>query len=166
MEIQPSDNQPIIPDEVSETKDATAALSDEIPDWLKEIAEEMPEAGSLVSTGEEPVVESTESTVPVLAPEKLMASEEEPAQLTDDLPIAEGAPISEEAPTTQLPEIEESLVEPEMTEVPSELSMAQAEPISEEEPVTELPVMEESLPEPEITAVPSELSMLESAVHL
>ncbi len=184
VEIQPSEGQPIIPPEVSETKDATAAFSDEIPDWLKEIAEEIPEAGALVSAGEEPVVESTDITEPELAPEKLAVPEEErvipgeelteglvettealteaaPPQLTEEMPVNEGEPISEEAPATQLPVMEESLPEAEMTAIPSALPTAEAETISEEVPTLPQLTQEETATEAEMTAVSSELPMVE-----
>ncbi len=183
-EIQPSVAQPIISPEFSETKEAAAAFEDEIPDWLKEIAEEVPAAGAFMPLAGEPGGNEAEITEAELTPEQPAVPEEVPVSqeaavpaalfestellpeteltaMSDELASAEVEPIAEEVTTNELPIIEQALPEAQMTAVTEELPTAGIEPSSEEGPAVEPPVMEEALPEAEMTAVTEELPTAE-----
>jgi tetratricopeptide (TPR) repeat protein len=184
LEAQPSPTKTVIPPEISEPKAPSAVIVDEIPDWLKEIAAEMPATDAFVPVGKESITEAplvTEpelSTTPPPAPEEAPTEEmptategitAQPAPETAEalpevevspaaevLPSAVVAPITEEVPTIQPPEMADALP---IAEVPLSMEVQPSmkeESISAEIPTAEQPVVVEALPESE-TPAPAEI---------
>jgi cytochrome c-type biogenesis protein CcmH/NrfG len=179
----------ILPPAVSETKKASAVFADDIPDWLKEIANELPAAEAFISSGEGSTTEAPQIPEPDLLTEQPLVSEGAPIEepptaveesliqnlsetaealpeseippITDELPTVEVAPIAEEVPTTELAEASEGLLEVEMPEITEAIPAAEVEEISEEMPTTELPIPSDTIPEAEIPAVAEELPTTE-----
>ncbi|MFZ0533875.1 MAG: tetratricopeptide repeat protein [Anaerolineales bacterium] len=141
VETPPSQDESLLMPEISESEESAAALTEDIPDWLKDLAGEQPAKEALVSTAEEIVAETP------------LPSEQEPA--LEQPVISQGTPVTElpvsveEIPATQPPVIEE-LPEAEMPAISEELPAAEVPPISEKDLTTELPVTAEELPSSEI----------------
>jgi tetratricopeptide (TPR) repeat protein len=166
VEAQPTQSDTILPPEISESKPSSTAVNEEIPDWLKEIAGDMPNTDAFISSDKESTVEAQPINEPELTVEQPLpageASKEEPPIATEEttaqttpaiaevLPAAEGAQISEEGPATLRPEIAEAIPVPEMPGTIENQPSAEAEAISEGTPILQMPEIAEAQPVTEI----------------
>lgn len=156
IEPIPTAVEPAPASEVSESAELSSEPTEELPDWLMELAGQGPEATVSVISGEEQV-------------------EELPA-MNEEKPIAE-APVSpEEVPPSELP-VTDKLVSPKeppvaITEEPAEelavssegLPSAEMPVISEEEPSVEVPITTEEMPATEVPSLAEEPPQIEQPI--
>ena len=177
VEIQPAQEEILLPFEGPESEKTAAELIDEIPDWLKDIAGEQPAAEALVPAEGEAIGETPQIIAPEPPIEQPITAEEIPAaeppviaegltiakmpEITEALPSAEVPAISEEIPAAELPVIAEGLTEEKMPEIIEAIPTAEVPAIPEEVPTTELPLPAEELTKAERPTIAGELPVTE-----
>ncbi len=124
--IQPVQPEPIIPQEITQPQETPAAFAEEIPDWLREIAGDLPAAGAFVTAAEASGGEATASTKPV--------------------PTAEQPSLGEDHPVEDLPGRTEDLATPK-TEAFQDLPVGEQTAATESLPVGESPIQPDELPQ-------------------
>jgi len=180
LEIQPAKDETLLPFKSPESEEPAAALADEIPDWLKEIAGEQPPAEPLIPAVEEaiaeapqisepePPVEQPTTTLELPAAELPVIREELPEaelpEITQELPTVEMPSAFEEAPVTELPLTAEGLTEAAISEIAGELPAIEVPSITEEALVTEYPKPAEELTPAEVPAISEEVPVTELPV--
>ena len=75
-EAQPAETESVLPPEGAESKVSSAFVGEEIPDWLTEIAHEMPTTNVFISPGKESTTNAPLSTEPVLENQQTLISGE------------------------------------------------------------------------------------------
>ncbi len=151
---QPGEPQPFQPETVlpdtSAAAESAAALADEIPDWLKDLAGEQTAAEVVVPAADEISTEIPVITEPEPASEPLSSSEE---IQSEGLPV-----ISEEIPPAARPTTTEELPEDEIPAIIEELPIAEVPSVPEKLPATEIPLLVEELTEVKIPKITGEQS--------
>ncbi len=153
---QPASSEDIIPPEVTAPKEPSPEVVDEVPDWLRGIAGEMPSSEAFV-------VEEKASEGSVTAP-----SEEEPiigvTQPLKETSTEEQTPIAEEIQAQEQPVSPEEITEPVQPQaieveqvtaiVPAQEGLPSEETVKAPQPVaeTEAPLVSEEIPAAEVSA--------------
>jgi tetratricopeptide (TPR) repeat protein len=141
LEIRTPKDEILLPFESPKSAETAAESADEIPDWLKELAGELPAAESLIPAAEKAFVETPQITEPEPTSGQPITAEE--------LPVAEMPSIPQEVPGS---EVKMPAEEPTPSMVPA---------ISEEGPVTELPMPAEEPTPAEVSTISEETPVTE-----
>jgi cytochrome c-type biogenesis protein CcmH/NrfG len=146
-EIQPAEPENLPPAEAPIPVESPAASSEEIPDWLRELAAEMPPLSSIEQAGEDKkdeLAEVEENPFDEWISEQVPSTE--PATSSPDLSVPES-----EAPVPETPEAELTHTLEDISSGLAPLLSSEEEKLEETVNLEEIPVKEELVEQPSAT---------------